>query len=126
MDAPPNPPQAPTIDRELISQDLGRLAEFLAPLIQSRLELVRSFHLRFMGLTVPVGAILYPLLSGYPAQMTSDALGRVLSLSDDELGALIDLAGLELGAWRGFPPGTPDQVAAGVAAADRLVGAIDG
>ncbi len=128
MDALPSPPIVPTINRALIKQDLEALAQFLAPLIQSRLETVRGLQLRFLGLTVPVGSILYPLLSGYPAQMTSDAMSRVLLLEDAELAALIDLAGHELGAWRGYPQAAPtlEQVSAALAAAETLAGPLEG
>lgn len=114
------------LDRTLIERDLMSLADYLAPLIETRLESIRGLRLRVLALEVPWGELLYRRLSGYPRQMTSDAMLRLLSLDDDDLGALIDLAGIELGAWRGYP-GRPSRelVAAALVAADHLVGELD-
>lgn len=116
----------PPIDRALIERDLNRMADFLGPLIEARLESIRGLRLRVWALEVPWGEHLYRRLSGYPRQMTYDAMSRLLSLSDEDLGALIDLAGIQLGTWRGYPQtASVEQVAAALTAADRLVGALD-
>ena len=96
----PNEPTRPPIDRDLIGQDLGRLATILAPLVEARL---------------PSGAMALMALGGLRpvAELVADSFRRVLDLSDDELGALIDAAGVELGAWRSArTPVGPDYVTA--------------
>ena len=85
----PSEPTRPPIDRELISRDLGHLAQILAPLVEARL---------------PSGAMALMAMGGLPpvASLVADSLRRVLDLSDDDLAELIDAFGVELGAWRGL------------------------
>lgn len=83
----PTEPTRPPIDRDLIAQDLDRLATILAPLVEARL---------------PSGAALLMAANGLPpvSELMAQSFRRVLGLSDDELAALIDAGGVELGAWR--------------------------
>lgn len=125
-----NLPTRPAIDRDLVTRDLARLTDLLTPAVEARLEALRTLTIKIpiLGrhLEVPVGAVLADRLRGYPRTMTSDALGRLLRLSDDELAALVDGLGRELGAWRGYnDPLSLEDVAAMGPAYDHLLAELD-
>ncbi len=135
-----------TVNRELIETDLNRIASALSPLIVSRLESVaasaiaeletsESLAVKVMGVKVNAGPLvarmvrtrLSQLLPLSPASVTpllSDALRRLLELSDPELSALCETVATEAGAWVGAMDPVPPAVMA--AAARPLAGLVDG
>lgn len=107
----------PLIDRALMSRDLDALATLLAPAIEARLAFLREIPV--------IGESLHRRLQGSPRAMTSDALRKVLDLTDEDLTALVDLIGRELGAWRGFNEGLSDlELAAAAGPYARLADAL--
>ena len=116
-----------TVNRELIARDLDRIASHLSPRIVSQLaQIVDQAAEAMKTIDLPlIPKWTRPILSKairdqasrrLPASVApqlSDALQRLLVLSDEDLTTLCSVVATELGAWCGYADPLPEEVLSG-------------